>query len=190
MFLVTIYRLYNRLDDGRLSSTINSQALRNCARLLETKTSRGTHRPLNNVPYSDQLDNHNGSIRQVPRQRLLHLRHRPLRRELHLPLLTNETHLLHVDTSLSTTTHKYAPFTYKVSRRLWLAETTTFIQLHTTYYLHLFSCFSWLDYHIHATLTTHPNGHTQFMHTRTFLLRFERIHLAFRSPITTILHPS
>ena len=44
-----------------------------------------------------------------------------------------------------------------------------------------------------TTLTphsTHPNGHTQIMHTRTFLLRFERIHIAFRSPITMILYPS
>ena len=28
------------------------------------------------------------------------------------------------------------------------------------------------------------------MHTRTFLIRFERIHIAFRSPITTIFYTS
>ena len=163
MFQVTIYRLYNQLDDGRLSSTINLQALRNYARLLETKTLRGTHRPLSNVPYSDQLDNLNGSIRQVPRQRLLHLLHRPLRRGPHLPLLPHGTHPPHDDNSLSTTTHRYAPFTCIVNRRLWLAETVTSTHPYLTHYMHLFSCLPWLDYHTYITphradpITAHSN---------------------------------
>ena len=150
-FPVTTFRLYNRLDNGKSSSTTSLQALRNFARLLETRTLKGTHRPPNNVLYNDLLDNHNGSIRQGPRQRPLCLLHRPLRRGLYLPLPTHETHRLHDDTSLSTTTHKYAPFTCKVNRRLWLAETVTLTHSHITHYIHLFSCFSWLDYHTHTT---------------------------------------
>ena len=147
----TICRLYNHLDDGRLSSTINLRVQRSYARLLETRILRGTLRLLSNVPYSDRSDNLNGSIRQVPRQRLLHLLHRPLRRGLHLPLLTHGTHLPHVDTSLSTTTHKYAPFMCIVNRRLWLAETVTSTHPYLTHYMHLFSCLPWLDYHTYIT---------------------------------------
>ena len=125
-YQATTCRLYGHLDDGRLSSTINLRVQRSYARLLETRILRGIHRLLSSVPYSDQLDNLNGSIRQVPRQRLPHLLHRPLRRGLHLPLLTHGTHRLHDDTSLSATTHKYASFTCIVNRRLWLADTHYF----------------------------------------------------------------
>ena len=132
-YQATTCRLYSHLDDGRLFSTINSRVRRSYARLLETKILSEIPRMLSSAPYNDQLDNHNGSIRQARLQPLHHLRHRPLRRELHLPLLTNETHLPHVDTSLSTTTHKYAPFMCIVNCRLWLAETVTLTHYHTTY---------------------------------------------------------
>ena len=136
-FPVTIYRLYNRLDNGKSFSTTSSQALRNCARLLEMRTLRGTHRPPNNVLYNDRLDNHNGSIRRGPRQRPLCLLHRPLRRGLQLPLLTHVTYQLHDDTSRSTTTHRYVLAMYRVNCRIWLAElhTRTYTTL-TTHHTH------------------------------------------------------
>ena len=161
-FPVTTYRLYNRLDDGELSSTISSQALRNCARLLEMRVLRGIHRPPNNVLYNDQLDNHNGSTRQEPRQRLPFLLHRPLRRGLQPPLLTHVPHSLHDDTSRSTTIHRYALITYPVNCRTWLTV------LHTLT-------------HLYTYFTLQPT-----MHPRTFYLRFELIHLAGKSPRTQI----